>query len=70
MIVSTKTTEEILDLIHRRMKEHQEAYDRLNYIEPGDDEHFNCFVTKEKEFHRGCMCELRYIRNMIELGCL
>lgn len=70
MIVYTKTAEEMLEQIQRRMKEHQAAYDRLDYIVPAADEHFNHFVAKEKEFHRGCMCELRYMRNIIELRCL
>ena len=66
MIVSTKTAEEMLEQIHRRMKEHEAALDRLNYaeIDPLD------VRIKEVEFHRGCLCELRYMRNIIELRYL
>lgn len=65
MIVSTKTAEEILEQIQRRMREHQAALDRLNYLEIDSMD----YRMKEIEFHRGCICELRYMKNILELRC-
>lgn len=70
MIVSTKTAEEMLEQIQRRMKGHQESYDMLDNIWLEGDDQFNHSIEEQKAFFRGCMCELRYIRNIIELRYL
>ena len=63
MIVSTKTAEEILEQIQRRMKEVQAAIDRMEAAEELIDD-------TEYHFMHGQMCGLRYVRNIIELRYL
>lgn len=59
MIVSTKTIDELIDLINKRMVQHQEAINRLKY--------FGFNVKNEIQWHEAALCELRYIKNIIEL---
>ena len=61
MIVSTKTIDELIDLINNRMVQHQAAINRLEYFQ---------FDLEELQWHKACMCELRYMRNIIELRYL
>ena len=58
MIVSTKTIDDLLELIINRMVQHQAAINRLDYA--GID-------SEEKKWHEAALCELRYIKNIIEL---
>ena len=58
MIVSTKTIDELMDLIKNRMVQHQAQINRLEYSDLDSD---------ELQWHKACMCELRYMLNIIEL---